>query len=105
MRKSLIQGSVAGLLFGIADIVPMFFMDGIDDKIAAITGAFINRFAIGLFIFTADFPVKAWIKGGMIGLLLSLPDAVITKAYIPIIGTGVIGGLIIGFIQQKITRN
>jgi hypothetical protein len=32
------------------------------------------------------------------GLLISLPDAIITKAYAPILISGIIGGTIIGFI-------
>jgi hypothetical protein len=35
------------------------------------------------------------------GLLLSLPDTIITKAYIPIIVIGVIGGAIIGFVVNR----
>jgi len=34
----------------------------------------------------------------LIGLLLSVPDALITKAYAPIIGMGTAGGLLIGFL-------
>jgi len=101
MKKSLKSGLIAGLVFGIVDIIPMFFMDEFDERNSAIIGAFINRFAIGLFIFTVDFPVKGWLKGLLIGLLLSLPDAIITKAYSPILDIGIIGGLIIGIIQQK----
>lgn len=101
MRKSIKNGIIAGLIFGLLDIIPMFFMEGFADRNSAIVGAFINRFAIGLFIFTVDFPIKGWLKGLIIGLLLSLPDAIITKAYGPILGIGIIGGLIIGFIQQK----
>ena len=77
--------------------------EGFADKNSAFIGAFINRFAIGLFVFTAGLSVKGWLKGLIIGLLLSLPDAIITKAYGPIIGTGVIGGLIIGMIEQQLT--
>ncbi len=101
MRKSIKNGIIAGLIFGLLDIIPMFFMEGFEDRNSAIVGAFINRFAIGLFIFTVDFPIKGWLKGLIIGLLLSLPDAIIIKAYGPILGIGIIGGLIIGFIQQK----
>ena len=104
MKQSLKNGIIAGLIFGILDVVPMFFIDGLDDRYSAITGAFINRFAIGLFIFTVDFPVKGWVKGLIIGLLLSLPDAIITKVYGPILGVGIIGGIIIGFIQQRIEK-
>jgi len=32
----------------------------------------------------------------LFGLLLSLPSAVITKAYVPILALGGIGGLVIG---------
>jgi len=35
------------------------------------------------------------------GLLLSLPDAIITKAYAPILVLGAIGGLVIGIIAGK----
>jgi len=102
MKKSLKNGLIAGVIFGILDIIPMFFMDSLVDKKSAIIGAFINRFAIGLFIFTVDFPIKGWLKGLIIGLLLSLPDAMITKAYEPILGMGIFGGLVIGLIEQKI---
>jgi hypothetical protein len=34
--------------------------------------------------------------------LLSIPDAIITKAYGPIIGLGAVGGTIIGVIVAKI---
>ena len=102
MKKSMKNGLIAGLIFGILDIIPMFFMDSLVDKNSAIIGAFINRFAIGLFIFTVDFPIKGWLKGLIIGLLLSLPDAIITKAFGPVLGMGIIGGLVIGFIEQRI---
>lgn len=104
MKRTIKFGLIAGLVFGIIDIIPMFFMDGFGDKNSAILGAFINRFAIGLFIFTVDFPLKGWLKGLIIGLLLSLPDAIITKAFGPILGIGIIGGLVIGLIEQKINK-
>ncbi len=101
MKKSIKYGLIAGLLFGILDIIPMFYMEGFADRNSAILGAFINRFAIGFFIFTVELPVKGWLKGLIVGILLSLPDAIITKAYGPIIGMGVIGGIVIGLIEQK----
>jgi hypothetical protein len=44
----------------------------------------------------ATLPLSGWLTGLIFGLLLSLPDAIITKAYAPILGLGTIGGLIIG---------
>ena len=68
------------------------------DKRAAITAAFIARFGIGFVIGSAHLPRPGWYVGLLFGLLLSIPDAIITKAYAPIIGMGAVGGTIIGFI-------
>lgn len=90
-------GLLCGLLFGavsVATMIPLPF----EDKRAAMLGAFINRFAIGVVIGVAALPFPGWLIGLLFGLLLSLPDAIITKAYAPIIGLGTIGGLIIGFV-------
>ena len=96
-------GFIAGLIFAIADVIPMFFID-IPDRHLAIIGAFINRFAIGLLIFTTDFNIPKWLSGLLIGILLSLSDAIITKTYGPILGTGAVGGLIIGIIAKYLIK-
>jgi hypothetical protein len=88
-------GILCGLIFGglaVATMIPLSF----SDKRAAMLGAFLNRFAIGLVIGAAALPLPGWLTGLLFGLLLSLPDALITKAYAPIIGLGTLGGLIIG---------
>ena len=89
-------GIVAGLVFGAADIALMIPME-FPDKKTALLGAFTSRFAIGFLIPLVKMPLPAWIIGGIVGLLISIPDAVITKAYAPILGTGLFGGLIIGW--------
>jgi hypothetical protein len=91
------KGVIAGLAFGIASIVPMFFME-FEDKKKAIVASFINRFAIGFIIFNIDLPMVGWLKGLVIGSVLSLPDALITKAFKPIMGLGIIGGIICGLL-------
>ena len=93
-------GLLCGLLFGavsVATMIPLPF----EDKRAAMLGAFINRFAIGVVIGATVLPFPGWLTGLLFGLLLSLPDAIITKAYAPIIGLGTIGGLIIGFVVSS----
>ena len=95
--SKLMLGVLCGLLFGtiaVATMIPLSF----EDKRAAMVGAFINRFAIGVVIGAATLPFPGWLTGLVFGLLLSLPDAIITKAYAPIMGLGTIGGLIIGFV-------
>ena len=93
----ILLGLICGLVFGgiaAGMMIPMKF----EDKRAAITGAFINRFAIGFAIGASNLPIPGWFNGLTFGLLLSLPDAIITKAWIPILTLGVIGGVIIGVI-------
>ena len=96
----LMLGVVCGLVFGAIDVgimLPMTF----PDKKAAITAAFIARFGIGFAIGAARLPWPGWLVGLIFGLLLSVPDAIITKSYGPIIGMGAIGGTIIGFLVSR----
>jgi hypothetical protein len=93
-------GIIAGLAFGIIDIIPMFFMD-IPDRHLVIVSAFINRFSIGFLIPNITLPLYGWAAGLLIGLLLSLPDAIITGVYGPILGFGIIGGIVIGLIVNR----
>jgi hypothetical protein len=90
------QGLVSGLIFGaisVAMMLPMSF----PDKPAALLGAFLNRFAIGFVIGCVSLPAwPGWAIGLLFGVLLSLPSAVITKAYAPILIIGAIGGAVIG---------
>jgi len=93
----LIVGLICGVGFGLLSVgmmLPMKFTD----KTAALLGAFINRFSIGFVIGAIVLPLPYWLIGLIIGLLLSVPDALITKAYAPIIGMGTAGGLLIGFL-------
>lgn len=93
-------GVIAGVAFGalsVALMLPLSF----PDKRAALIGAFVNRFAIGFLTPLATLPMPAWLKGVVIGLLLSLPDAVITKAFAPIVIIGCVGGAIIGWASGK----
>ena len=90
----------AGVAFGVIDVLLMIPLNHPDKKTAMI-GAFLSRFAIGFLIPLVKAPMPPWLIGGMVGLLVSLPDAVITRAYIPIIVVGVIGGTIIGWASGK----
>ena len=96
----ILLGVICGLVFGIIDIAIMLSMS-FPDKKAAITAAFIARFGIGFVIGAARLPWPGWAVGLCFGLLLSMPDALITKAYAPIIGMGAVGGTIIGVIVER----
>ena len=89
-------GLIAGVVFGAVDVALMLPLE-FPDKKTALLGAFLSRFAIGLLIPLVRLPIPPWAIGGIVGLLISLPDAVITKAYAPVLATGLIGGLVIGW--------
>src|SRR5689334_24415692 len=93
--SKVVLGLIAGLVFGALDVglmMPMTF----PDKTTALLGAFTSRFAIGFVIGCVQLPLSGWILGLVFGLLISLPDAIITRKYPPILVVGGIGGLIIG---------
>ena len=93
-------GLVCGIAYGVLSVATMIPLQ-FSDKRAAMLGAFLNRFAIGFLIPLVSLPMPGWAKGLMIGLLLSLPDAIITKAYAPIVGFGALGGLVIGVLSAR----
>lgn len=97
--SNIIKGLIAGTIFGIVSIIPMFFMT-FEDKTRAMTASFISRFVIGFVIFNMELPIPNWLKGGLVGLILSLPDAIVTKQYAPILGLGLIGGIVCGFFAK-----
>ncbi len=93
-------GTVCGLVYGAASagsMIPLEF----PDKTAALAGAFVNRFAIGFVIGVARTTWPGWVTGFVLGVLLSLPDAIITKAWAPILILGAVGGAIIGWAVGK----
>ena len=69
-------------------------------KIEALSAAAIERFMIGLLIPTTDLGTPRWLTGVILGVTLSVPSAIITKAYQPIIGIGLVAGLILGILAQ-----
>lgn len=89
------MGVIAGLVFGavtVALMLPLHF----PDKRAALTAAFAERFTIGLVIGCLELPWPGWAVGLCFGLLMSVPSAIITKAYRPILTMGALGGAVVG---------
>jgi len=99
--KPIAFGLIAGVAFGIADVLLMIPLQ-FADKTTAMTAAFLSRFAIGFLIPLCKLPIPPYAGGAVIGLLISLPDAVVTGAYAPIIISGVVGGSIIGWLSGRI---
>ena len=96
----ILLGILIGLLFGILDVllmIPLSFPNAADKRLA-MTGAFFDRFAAGVLIGATILPVAPWLQGVIVTLLVSLPSAIITRSYVPILAVSVIGGAIAGFL-------
>src|SRR5262245_18075270 len=88
-------GVILGVVFGAADVAMMLPLS-FPDKRTALLRAFLDRFAIGFLVAQTEMPLPFWARGALVGLLVSLPSAVVTKAYVPIIVVGVLGGAACG---------
>jgi hypothetical protein len=95
MTSQLLKGLIAGLAFGAAAVAMMLPLS-FPDKRTALLAAFASRFGIGLVVACVQLPWPGWLVGFVFGLLLSLPDAIVTKAYAPILIVGALGGMLIG---------
>ena len=93
-------GLIGGITFGVVDVLLMLPME-FPDKRTALTAAFLSRFAIGFLVPLVRLPIPWPLAGALVGLLISLPDAVITKAYVPILATGIVGGAIVGWVAGR----
>src|SRR5690348_5944913 len=93
-------GVLLGLGIGVVDVLLMLPLT-FPDKRAALLGAFCARFALGFFSATVRLPMSPVVTGVLVGLLTSLPDAIITKAYAPIMGTGLVFGAVAGWIVGR----
>jgi hypothetical protein len=93
-------GVLLGLIIGAVDVALMLPLS-FPDKRAALLGAFCARFALGFFAATVRLPLSPILASVLVGILTSLPDAIITKAYIPIMATGIVFGAIAGWIVGR----
>lgn len=84
-------GGLVGLALGIIAVLLMLPMK-FPDKTTALAGAFTNRFALGFLAVNVALPMHPALGGALVGLLVSIPDAIITKAYAPIIILGLVFG-------------
>lgn len=88
------------MIIGAVDVAVMLPLS-FPDKRAALLGAFCARFALGFFAATVRLPMSPILAGVLVGILTSLPDAIITKAYVPIMATGVVFGAIAGWVVGR----
>lgn len=102
--NKIILGIICGLVFGIIDVLLMIPLKYENDRKRneAMSAAFVERFMIGFLVPNVNLGIHPAMTGLLLGIGLSLPSAIITKAYAPIIGIGIVGSVIIGFIVKVV---
>jgi hypothetical protein len=93
-------GLLLGLGIGLTDVMLMLPLS-FPDKGTALLGAFSSRFALGFFAAVVRLPMRPTVAGIVVGVLTSLPDAIITRNYAPILVTGVLFGVAAGWIVGR----
>ena len=99
--KPVVLGVLSGITFGVVDVLLMLPLQ-FTDRATALLAAFASRFAIGFLIPQCKLPMPWPATGALVGLLISLPDAIITKAYAPVLISGVVGGAVIGWVSRRV---
>jgi hypothetical protein len=96
----LVFSLIAGLVFGTVSAGSMIKIEAPSprQKREAMAAAFIERFLTGFVIgpVAKGLGASGVLVGVLLGLGLSVPSALIARAYVPILAIGTIGGLAVG---------
>jgi len=92
-----VLGVLCGIVFDLVSVAAMIPRK-IVERQRALLGASANRFAVGFVIYNASLPWTGRLNGLVFGLLVSSPDAIITKTWAQILIVASIGGVVIGII-------
>jgi len=93
----LLLGTLCGIAFGIIDVVMTVYGNHPERNTGMLLQAFSSRFAIGLLAANVSLRVHPVLAGAIVGVLISLPDAFALKAYVGILGTGLLFGALTGW--------
>lgn len=92
----ILLGILCGVLFGAIDRSMVLFGKSMDKSTAIVLQAFFSRFALGTLAANVTFPLHPAVTGAIVGLLISLPEAIAMKSYAGILGTGLVFGALTG---------
>ena len=97
----LVLGIFCGVVFGLIDVLMTVFGKHPDVSRTMLLQAFSSRFAVGILAATVTLPLHPILAGAIVGLLISLPDALGLNSYIGVLGTGLLfGGLTAGAVKM-----
>lgn len=89
-------GILCGILFGAIDASMVLFGKSPEKSTNVLLQAFVSRFVLGILAANVTFPLHPAVSGAIVGLLISLPEAIAMKSYAGILGTGLVFGALTG---------
>ncbi len=93
----IVLGTLCGIGFGVLDGLMVVFGKQPDKSTGMLLQAFFSRFAIGFLAANVSLRMHPALSGALVGLLVSLPDALAMKSYVGILGTGLVFGALAGW--------
>jgi hypothetical protein len=92
-----VLGILCGIAFGVIDASMVAFGKSADKSTGILLQAFFSRFALGFLAANASLRLHPALTGALVGLLISIPDAIAMKSYAGILGTGLVFGALTGW--------
>jgi hypothetical protein len=92
-----VLGALCGIAFGAADVLMTVYGNHPERTTGMLLQAFSSRFAIGFLAANVSLRMPPILAGALVGLLISLPDAFALRAYLGILGTGLLFGALAGW--------
>lgn len=99
-----VLGILCGIAFGLIDAMMVLFGSQPGKSTAMLLQAFSSRFAIGFLAANVSLRLHPALAGAIVGLLISLPDALAMKSYAGILGTGLLFGALAGWAANTWAR-
>lgn len=93
-------GILCGILFGAVDASLVVFGKSPDKSATIVLEAFFSRLALGILAANVTFRLHPALSGAIVGLLISLPEAIAMKSYAGILGTGLVFGALTGLVVK-----
>lgn len=89
-------GILCGILFGAIDASMVLLGKSPEKSTTVLLQAFCSRFVLGVLAANVTFRLHPALSGAIVGLLISLPEALAMKSYAGILGTGLVFGALTG---------
>jgi hypothetical protein len=96
----LLLGVLCGVVFGLIDVLMTVLGKHPGGTMTMFLQAFSSRFAIGVLAATVTLPVHPVLAGAIVGFLISLPDAFGLNSYAGVLGTGLLFGVLTGWVAK-----